>query len=49
MGNYGLLAERNVNGEQLIAFYELNDLVVVSAMFPHEIIHRYTRTTSNDH
>ena len=47
VGKYSLQGERNDNGERFVAFCALNHLAIVSTMFPHKDIHRYTWTSPN--
>ena len=41
MGKHGL-GERNENGEKLVAFCGLNNLVITGTIFPHRQIHKQT-------
>lgn len=47
VGKFGMVGERSDNGERMVSFCALNNLPIVSTMFPHKIIHRYTWTSPN--
>ena len=47
VGKFGMAGERSDNGERFVSFCALNNLVIVSTMFPHKEIHRYTWTSPN--
>lgn len=44
VGKFGMAGERSDNGKQFMSFCPLSNLAIVSTMFPHIEIHRYTWT-----
>lgn len=44
VGKFGIAGERSENGKRFVSFCALSNLAIVSTMFPHIEIHRYTWT-----
>ena len=47
VGKFGMAGERSDNRERFVSFWALNNLAIVSTMFPHKEIHRYMWTSPN--
>ena len=47
VGRHGLGDERSENGVRFVSFCAANNLAIVSTMFPHKNIHKYTWTAPN--
>ena len=47
VGKFGMAGESSDSGERFVFFCALNDLAIVSSMFPHKEIHRYTWSSPN--
>lgn len=47
VGKHVLQAERNDNGTRFVSSCEVNNMAIVSTMFPHKDIHKYTWTSPN--
>ena len=47
VGQHGLGHERSENGVRFVSFCAANSLAIVSTMFPHKNIHKYTWTAPN--
>ena len=47
VGRHGLGDERSENGVRFVSFCAANSLAIVSTMFPHKNIHKYTWTAPN--
>ena len=47
VGRQGLGVERSENGVRFVSFCAANNLAIVSTMFPHKNIHKYTWTAPN--
>ena len=47
VGRHGLGVERSQNGFRFVSFCAANNLAIVSTMFPHKNMHKYTWTAPN--